>query len=53
MFIFRPKTVAEKRQPLGKLVYNMLKDKEIKKYLKDHLLNPNGDRKSMIWRMNR
>lgn len=49
----KPKPPAEKRKPLTKLVYTMMKDKELKKCLKEHGLNSTGDRKTLIWRLNR
>ncbi|CAH1400351.1 unnamed protein product [Nezara viridula] len=51
--VTKPKPPVEKRKPLTKLVYTMMKEKELKRYLKEHGLNSNGDRKSLIWRLNR
>lgn len=49
----RIKPKPERREPIPKRVYTMMKDKELKKYLKDYGLSSNGDRKAMISRISR
>jgi len=45
-----PQPVTVKRKPLPKLVYNLLKDSELKKKCKAVGLNMKGDRKTLITR---
>lgn len=44
---------ANKRSPLPKLVYNMMSEKDLRKKLKEHGLAQNGDKKTLISRLQR
>jgi len=40
------------RRPLAKLAYDVLKDAQLRKFLKDYNLKTTGERQSLVWRLN-